>query len=73
MMVGMFMGMLMKVHYDLSYVTSSEELANVMLLMASSKTSRETAVPLVNVGTAESAYAVMVYVLTPGPFEHGGA
>jgi hypothetical protein len=73
MMVRMFVGVFVKLHYDLSYVTSMEELAKVMLLIAASNTSRVTFVPEVKLGAADSAYTVNVYVFTPGPFEHGGA
>jgi hypothetical protein len=55
MMVRVFVGMFVKLHYDLSYVTSMEELANVMLLIAARSTSRETLVPEGKVGAAESA------------------
>jgi hypothetical protein len=55
MMVRVFVGMFVKLHYDLSYVTSSEELANVMLLIAARSTSRDTFVPAVKLGAAESA------------------
>lgn len=72
-MVWMFVRVFVKLHYDLSYVTSIEELANVMLLMAARSTSRETLVPDGKFGDADNAYTVNVYTLTPGPFEHGGA
>jgi len=58
MMVWMFVGVFVKLHYDLSYVTSREELANVMLLIAVRSTSRDTLVPAVKLGVADSAYAV---------------
>jgi hypothetical protein len=56
--VWMFVGVFVKLHYDLSYVTFREELANVMLLIAASSTSRDTLVPEVKLGVADSAYAV---------------
>ena len=50
-----------------------DEVARVMSLIAASNTSRETFVPLGNVGVEESAYTVSVYIFSPGPLEHGGA
>jgi hypothetical protein len=73
MMMWVFMGMFVKLHYDLSYETSIEELASVIGLIASSSTSRETLVPDGKLGEADNAYTVNVYTLIPGPFEHGGA
>jgi hypothetical protein len=55
MMVWMFVWVFVKLHYDLSYVTSIAELANVMLLIAARSTSRDTLVPGVKLGAAESA------------------
>ena len=55
MRVRVFVGMFVKLHYDLSYVTSRVELANVMLLIAARSTSRDTLVPAVKLGAAESA------------------
>jgi len=72
-MMWVFVGVFVKLHYDLSYVTSSDELANVMLLIAVRSTSRETLVPEGKVGEADNAYTVNVYTLIPGPLEHGGA
>lgn len=72
-MMWVLMGMFVKLHYDLSYVTSIEELASVIGLIASSSTSRETLVPDGKLGEADNAYTVNVYTLIPGPFEHGGA
>lgn len=54
-------------------MTSTEELASVIGLIASSSTSRETLVPDGKLGAADNAYTVNVYTLIPGPFEHGGA
>lgn len=54
-------------------MTSREELASVIGLIASSSTSRETLVPDGKLGEADNAYTVNVYTLIPGPFEHGGA
>jgi hypothetical protein len=53
--VWMFVGVFVKLHYDLSYVTSRDELANVMLLIAARSTSRETLVPDGKFGDADNA------------------
>jgi hypothetical protein len=55
MMVWMFVGVFVELHYDLSYVMSMKELANVMLLIAARSTSRDTLVSAGKLGLAESA------------------